>query len=207
MKRHMSRLVIFHLLVVVALLSPKTGLQTAVAGSAGLGSARASVMGSPPRAVRDSGPSEQKANPGSEVLLDTFNTAATLNRPKKSATFTIGRSYRVTLIQTYHWNGGRGAEPGTVSLKHENEQRLGPWQCIGSKGSGSVPCYWTCHPNTVLPEGTYKVLVSPSETWSYNAESDGRGFVRIEGIPVETAGGPEAIAGTEARFTISPDYA
>lgn len=141
----------------------------------------------------------QPPNPNPSVLLDTFNSAATLNGPSKKATFTIDQSHRITLIQTYHWNDGRGATPGTVSLREESGKKIGPWRCTGTKGQGGVLCFWDCNPDTVIPPGTYRIVVSPSNSWSYNSTSGGKGFVKVEGVPerITTPVKPEAGARTD----------
>jgi hypothetical protein len=47
--------------------------------------------------------------------------------------------------------------------------------------------YWTVYPNVTLPAGTYTVIDSDPATWSHNAESSNRGFVRVEGYPADAS--------------------
>ena len=128
-----------------------------------------------------------EARPGvaanTEVLLDTTNTAAVRNGATRPVLFKLDSPRLVTLIQTYHWNGGRGARGGWISLQDQDGRQYGPWQVTTSSGHGGAPdVFWNCSPNAVLPAGAYKVVVSDNATWSSNAQSKGRGFARVEGM-------------------------
>jgi hypothetical protein len=124
----------------------------------------------------------QAAVGGVEVLLDTTNATAVRNGAARPVLFRLDNPRLVTLIQTYHWNGGRGARGGWISLQDQDGRQYGPWQVTTSGGQDGAPdVFWNCSPNTVLPAGAYKVIVSDNATWSSNPQSKGRGFVRIEG--------------------------
>jgi len=129
----------------------------------------------------------QAAVGGVEVLLDTTNAAAVRNGTSRAVLFKLDAPRLITLIQTYHWNGGRGARGGWISLQDQDGRKYGPWHVTTSGGQGGAPdAFWNCSPNTVLPAGAYKVIVSDNATWSSNPQSKGRGFVRIEGrVPAE----------------------
>jgi hypothetical protein len=124
-----------------------------------------------------------------EVLLDTTNAAAVRNGATRPVLFKLDSPRLITLIQTYHWNGGRGARGGWISLQDQDGRQFGPWQVTTSSGHGGAPdVFWNCSPNVVLPAGAYKIVVSDSATWSSNAQSKGRGFARVEGrAPAEPA--------------------
>ena len=124
----------------------------------------------------------QAAVGGVDLLLDTTNAAAVHNGASRAVLFKLDAPRLITLIQTYHWNGGRGARGGWISLQNQDGRQYGPWQVTTSGGQNGAPdVFWNCSPNTVLPAGAYKVVVSDNATWSSNPQSKGRGFVRIEG--------------------------
>ncbi len=126
----------------------------------------------------------QAAAAGIEVLLDTTNAAAVRNGTSRPSVLTLTAPRLITLIQTYHWNGGRGAGAGWISLRGQDGKQYGPWRATAAAGQAGAPSvFWNCAPSTVLPAGTYTVVVSDPATWSSNAESKGRGFVRVEGEP------------------------
>ncbi len=130
----------------------------------------------------------REAAAGIEVLLDTTNAAAVRNGTSRPSVLKLAAPRLITLIQTYHWNGGRGASAGWISLRGQDGKQYGPWRATPGAGQGGAPsAFWTCSPSTVLPAGTYTVVVSDPATWSSNAES----------IGAEAT--PEAGVGTNAR--------
>jgi hypothetical protein len=129
-------------------------------------------------------PAEARQAAGIEVLLDTTNAAVVRNGTSRPSVLKLAAPRLITLIQTYHWNGGRGASAGWISLRGQDGKQYGPWRAASAAGQGGVPnVFWSCSPSTVLPSGSYTVLVSDAASWSSNAESKGRGFVRVEGSP------------------------
>lgn len=90
----------------------------------------------------------------------------------------------VTKIQTYHWNGGQGAPPGTVGLSSSDGKSYGPWPTEGLSGQSGVPnAYWVATPNEVIPAGTYEIVDSDPASWAQNAESNGLGFTFLYAVP------------------------
>jgi hypothetical protein len=86
-------------------------------------------------------------------------------------------------ISTYHWNGGIGATPGTISLLTGGGS-LGPWQATGSSGQGGATnVAWTVTPGTasqpVIINGQYTCDDSDPGTWSQNSGSGGTGFCKV----------------------------
>lgn len=117
------------------------------------------------------------------ALFDNGNIYATLNNPTRATMFTINTPCRITAITTYHWNSGRGAEPGTIRLVQQGGKVFGPWKATGVTGQGGVPnATWIVKPDIPLPPGTYTIVDSSPLTWSQNAASQGSGFSRIEGF-------------------------
>ena len=123
-----------------------------------------------------------------QLIFEVGNIGAVGNGPSKATRFTLTAPHVITLIRNYHWNGARGAAPGTIALKARDGAGYGPWQASGSPGQGGVPnAYWSVYPNVTLPAGTYTVIDSDPATWSHNAESGNRGFVRVEGYPADAS--------------------
>ena len=106
------------------------------------------------------------------------NIGTVLNGPPTSPTvFTLATEKTLTSLQTYHWNVGKGALPGTLSLSNSNGTVYGPWQAVGLPGQGGVPnAYWKATPNILLAAGTYTIIDSDPGTWSQNAGSLGKGI-------------------------------
>ncbi len=120
-----------------------------------------------------------------KVLLDSSNTSGvTQTASTQGPNFYSRVPIVITEIWTYHWNNGRGATPGTVSIKCSDGKTYGPWQCAGSSGSGGAPnVNWTTYPHAKLPAGAYTLIDSSPDTWSENAGSHSVGFVKVTGHP------------------------
>ncbi|MBN2559609.1 MAG: hypothetical protein JXQ75_01585 [Phycisphaerae bacterium] len=133
-------------------------------------------------------PSGPTVSGTAEVIFDNGNAGGVSSDPTSPTTFTIQRSYQITLIRNYHWNGGAGTTTtGTISLVGD-ENTYGPWQTSGTDAMNSN---WECTPNETIPPGTYTVVDSDPATWSHNSESDSAGMSYIEGIPM--GDGPSSI--------------
>ncbi|MBI3160002.1 MAG: hypothetical protein HYZ26_10430 [Chloroflexi bacterium] len=118
-----------------------------------------------------------------EEFFAVRSIGAAFNGATAPTTFAIDDSWLVTLIITYHWNGGQGAEPGTIGLQDANGNLYGPWQASGTPGQGGAPnAYWTVNPNIVIPAGTYTVIDSDPDTWAQNDETGGAGMAWGSGI-------------------------
>lgn len=144
-------------------------------------------------AVPDAALSSSPVTDG-HMLFDNGNIGNVSNKPTRPTTFTIREPHVITLIQNYHWNNARGARPGTIALRAENGQVLGPWRATGITGQAGVPdAYWTVRPQVSIPAGTYTVVDSDPASWAHNSTSFGQGFTRVEGYPATAeAGGPTA---------------
>jgi hypothetical protein len=115
----------------------------------------------------------------------------------------------ITYIDTYHWNYGQGTESGgSISLQNGNGETFGPWQVQAETASGAANAWWIARPNEVVPAGSYIIIDSQPETWSWNAESP-CGFVKIEGYPVQS--NPAAVDGengpSESKGTVRASIA
>jgi hypothetical protein len=102
----------------------------------------------------------------------------------KSPRVKITQDIVVTQISTYHYNKGKGAAPGNLSLQSESGTTYGPWQAAGAVGQGNVPnAFWVAKPDAAVPAGTYTIIDSDPGTWSQNSKSNGFGFATIQGSP------------------------
>jgi hypothetical protein len=116
------------------------------------------------------------------VVFDNTNRGRVSSNPRRPTRFTVDEPTRIVKIVTYHWNGGRGAEPGTIALEGRDGRRWGPWEATGTRDlGGASDAFWTAYPDVTIPAGTYRVLDSNPRTWLYNAGSGGSGFSRVEG--------------------------
>ena len=121
--------------------------------------------------------------PASMVLFENGNIYATLDNPTRATMFAIKAPCRVTAITNYHWNSGRGADPGTIRLVQQGGKVFGPWKAAGIRGAGGVlNVSWIVRPDVVIGPGTYTVIDSSPESWSHNAASQGSGFCKVEGF-------------------------
>jgi hypothetical protein len=118
-----------------------------------------------------------------EEIFKITSVHAAYNGATTPTTFTVGIAWTVTEIRTYHWNNGRGAKPGTISLRTNDGTIYGPWQATGEPGSGGASnAYWVVKPDVIIGPGTYTVLDSDPSTWSQNQETSGRGMAWGYGI-------------------------
>jgi hypothetical protein len=126
-----------------------------------------------------------------KVLFDDSNAGAVENGGKPASFDTGGKVYCVGYVQTYHWNDGKGAAPGTITLARTGGPdaaglQLAPTIVVpakGSPGTNNVPnanwyAYYDATPAFI--DGTYACSDSSPTTWSSNQESKGDGFCRVE---------------------------
>ncbi len=74
-----------------------------------------------------------------DTIFDNGNIDAVQNQPTQPTSFVVSEPTRLVSIKTYHWNGGRGAAPGTIAVRNGAGQSFGPWQTAGQAGQGGVP--------------------------------------------------------------------
>ncbi|MEI6501979.1 MAG: hypothetical protein WCP21_13240, partial [Armatimonadota bacterium] len=136
------------------------------------------------------------------VLFDSSNTALVDNRPTAPTRFRLQQCYRLTDLQNYHWNGGKGALLGTIGLKDAGGSTYGPWQAQGLVGTGGERyTFWVVKPNVVLPPGVYTIVDSSPATWSRNAQSKGCGFSTVSGVPAQASATPSTVSAAEPTGT------
>jgi hypothetical protein len=119
--------------------------------------------------------------PAQEKIWDNGNVGAISGTVKNPTEVTFNTSAYITYMNTYHWNGAKGATPGTISLKGEDGTIYGPWQATGANGQGGVKnAYWVIYPNATLKAGKYTVVDSDPSTWATNSAANYVGFAYIK---------------------------
>ena len=126
---------------------------------------------------------------GQELLFEVTDTMAVDNGVTADAVYKINKSWLITQIITYHWNGATGAEPGTIALRAQDGTLYGPWQASGLPGQNNVlNAHWIVYPMEVIPKGTYTIVDSDPSTWSSNFNTDGVGMVCVRSKTVRCSG-------------------
>jgi len=120
-------------------------------------------------------------------LVDSSNVYGVVNGGRPPAFLTRGKAYCLVSITTYHWNGGRGAKPGTLGLT-SSTGTIGPFKARSSAGQGGAPnVNWFVDvptaPKPVVIDGLYSCKDSDPKTWSSNPQSHGTGFCIVYGVP------------------------
>jgi hypothetical protein len=119
------------------------------------------------------------------LLFDNWNTSPAANGGTAPTFDTGGKSYCINETATYHWNGGAGAAPGTISIAQAGKV-LAAWQAVGQAPDGSPgDINWVAN----IPQGSAPVVVKGSfacrdsspATWAQNAASKHAGFCRVWG--------------------------
>lgn len=120
------------------------------------------------RSARPKGPPITVFNTGNDYGVSNGGT---------SPSFAVSTNTTITQIMTYHWNGGKGSNGGTIALKDQNGKIYGPWVV-----SVRNRVYWEVNRQIELAPGTYTVIDSEPSTWAQNAASGGKGMVTIKGL-------------------------
>jgi hypothetical protein len=141
-------------------------------------------------AIRYIGPPVPDLTAEPIVIFETGNTKDVEQReagPPEPTVFVTKQRYFVSHIFTYHWNFGRGQQPDRVSLRRSDGKVVyGPWEVRAFPGHKNAPnVNWVVEPRFLLPPGTYIVVDSKPETWSYNTTSGNRGFAIVKVRPLK----------------------
>lgn len=153
-------------------------------------SAPSAPPASEPAAEAPAEPAAGERPPGEpQVLFEVTSIAGVSSGPPEPTVFTLDRPAYLTSIFTYHYFN-EGAPPGTIGLQSEDGTTYGPWPATGTEGQAGVPnANWYATPNTTVPAGTYTIVDSDPETWSWTFDTDRRGIAIVEGIPVSGGAG------------------
>ena len=118
-----------------------------------------------------------------DVIFDSTLATPVVSVPLKPTRFTLHDPRTITAIQTFHWNGGKGAKPGSIALQGKDKTLFGPWVAKGKADEkGVANAYWEVNPNQLIEAGSYTVLDSEPGTWSRNPKKGNIGIVRIMGV-------------------------
>lgn len=127
-------------------------------------------------------PAAIPANAPAKTIFNNWNKSTVNNSPTRSTQFNLGQTTTITSIMNYHWNNGRGQAAGTIHLVGGDGQIHGPWQAVGTSGTGGAQSVnWIVKPNVTLAPGSYLIVDSDHATWSRNAISNGAGFSNVSG--------------------------
>lgn len=138
------------------------------------GSAQAPAPRAPAQPQYAQPPSQPAA---SSAVFDSWNKAITENGPTRLPRFTVGQPTYISMIMNYHWNDGRGAPAGTITIISTDGRIVGAWPAEGTGGTGGARnVNWRVSPNITLPPGSYFIVDSDPATWSHNVQSGGIGF-------------------------------
>ena len=150
------------------------------------------------------------------VTVFDNSSGGTVENGATAPTFsTNGKAYCVVLVQTYHWNGGNGALPGTLGLKRiggagpDGVGSLGPYKASASSGQNNAPnvnWYVYAQPPGASPQvidGTYTCEDSGAATWSTTSKG-GPGFCKVYGLPAAPVAGTGTTTATTTTTTGCP---
>lgn len=125
------------------------------------------------------------ASAAEEPIYSNFNTDPLKNHPSHYKLLNIREDVEPVLVQrirTNHWNNGKGALPGTISV-FENGVKIGTWQAVGRSAYGTPNVYWDALVDFILyPGSSYYVSVSDVDSMSYNEASGNCGMFELYGI-------------------------
>lgn len=113
---------------------------------------------------------------GEDYLLYSTNNiggvTSSSGGPTAPATFTVTDSAYIEKISNYHY--ASSDTPGTISLHESGGEIYGPWNAV-------LDGYWRVYPNITIPPGTYTIIDSKPDSWSYNSESGYAGMTEVVG--------------------------
>ena len=117
-----------------------------------------------------------------QPIYDTSMATPVESLPLKPTRFTLTESRQISRIRTFHWNRGRGAEPGSIALQRRDKTLLGPWKATGAADdTGLANAWWQVEPGIELPAGSYTLLDSDPASWSRNPARGNMGIATIFG--------------------------
>ena len=119
------------------------------------------------------------------LLFDNWNTSPAANGGTAPTFDTGGKAYCINETATYHWNGGAGAAPGTISIV-QGGKTLAAWTSVGQAPDGSPGnINWVANipagSPPVVVKGSFSCHDSSPATWAQNAASKHAGFCRVWG--------------------------
>ena len=120
-----------------------------------------------------------------EPIYSNFNSDPVSSHPDHYRVLSLNDDSEPVLIQrirTHHWNNGKGAQPGTISV-HEDDVKIGTWQAVGRSAFGVPNVYWDVLVDLIMyPGHEYFISVSDVDSMSYNEASGGCGMFELYGL-------------------------
>ena len=156
------------------------GLALAISIGSSLALMAAAIAAGAPHRARAAGCGQP---PQSYWVFNSYNNCGTLNGAKPTIV-RLAKPAHITQIADYHFNSGVAVKPGTIGLMAPNGYVFGPYRATQQTGTWD---WITAAINLTVPAGTYSIVDSNPATWSQNAFSGGRGFVRVFGAFVASA--------------------
>jgi hypothetical protein len=139
-----------------------------------------------------------KVEKNEQQLFNNWNIGGVSSNPPVFPQFTVTSPIKITYVDTYHWNGGKGKKPGTIALKHSDGTIYGPWDAYPpSHHKPDQYIYWVVEPSVTIKAGTYTIIDSDPSTWSYNGQSKNAGFAAVKGLK-------ESGSSTSPGLTLTP---
>ncbi|HEV2251510.1 MAG TPA: carboxypeptidase regulatory-like domain-containing protein [Candidatus Limnocylindria bacterium] len=128
------------------------------------------------------------ADAASVTLFDNWNTGGVTGGGTPPSFTTIDNSaFCVTEIDTYHLATGAGLTGGTVTLRGPTD--VGPLSAtVVTTGVTAGYANWVIFPRwgSAFVQGAYSCVDSDPATWAQDAQSGGKGFCRVLGVPLTT---------------------
>ncbi|WP_026525634.1 hypothetical protein [Butyrivibrio sp. MB2005] len=112
----------------------------------------------------------------------TISNTAAVSGGGTPVYLTVGsENFSIQSIITYHYNGGKGKKPGTISIyKYNKDTQKRGKKVFTVKANGLFGnTYWNATCLKKLSKGYYVVEDSNPKTWSQNTDTDGAGFTWI----------------------------
>jgi hypothetical protein len=126
------------------------------------------------------------------TLFDNTNADLITDTGSPPSFSTGGKTYCMTYIQTYHYNEGNGAPPGTLGINRVGGSVAGAansarFAAKGTAGQGGANENWYADvpltPNPTILDGSYTCYDSDPSTWSADSASQGDGFCIVKVVP------------------------
>lgn len=144
----------------------------------------------------------QMGSSSDDELIFIINSLGDVrNGAQKFVEMTLDERKIITLIRTYHWNYGRGQDPGSlgsIKIADINDNIIYTTAInYTENGMGNVQnCYWIASGkighaksgpilaslpslNWNLDPGTYRIYDSDPKTWANNDETGGKGITFV----------------------------
>ena len=92
------------------------------------------------------------------------------SNPTRNIRFTVeeGKQLKLQALSTFHYNGGKGATPGTIGITKDGVT-LGTWKAVGRNGN----IWWDAYTDITLYAGKYVIVDSDRATWSCGDSNSG----------------------------------